>query len=297
MNRWIEAARPKTLIAGIAPVVLGTMYAATLQPVSLSLSLLILADALLIQIVTNLANDVLDFERGADTSERIGPRRVTQAGLVTRDEMWIAIRLLLVVAGALGLYLVSQGGLVILLIGVSALFLSIGYTGGPFPLAYRGYGDLFTFFYFGPIALCGTVYLLLDAAPPFGAYILGCSCGLLATAFLIVNNVRDFRGDEIAQKHTLVVKFGVAFGKRLYAAVLVLALILPVGSSYFDILNGQFLLIGILAPGGFLLTKRLRAAVSGADYNVQLAHTGIFYWMFLVVGLWGCLSAGIQFLP
>lgn len=297
MNRWIEAARPKTLIASIAPVVLGTMYAATFQPVSLTLSLLILADALLIQIVTNLANDVLDFERGADTAERLGPRRVTQAGLVARDEMWSAIRLLLIVAGALGLYLVSQGGFVILLIGVSALFLSIGYTGGPFPLAYRGYGDLFTFFYFGPVALCGTVYLLLNAAPPLGAYILGCSCGLLATAFLIVNNVRDFRGDEIAQKRTLIVKFGISFGKKLYSAVLSLALIIPICCSYLGILDRQFLLIGALVPGCFFLTKRLREAVSGADYNTQLAYTGIFYWLFLLFGVGGCLSAGIRLLP
>jgi 1,4-dihydroxy-2-naphthoate polyprenyltransferase len=291
MNRWIEAARPQTLIAGIAPVVLGTTYAATLKPVSLMLSLLILVDALLIQIVTNLANDVLDFERGADTAERCGPRRVTQAGLVTRDEMWVAIRLLLLVAGSLGLYLVSQGGLVIFLIGISALFLSIGYTGGPFPLAYRGYGDLFTFFYFGPIALGGTAYLLLGVAPPPGAYILGCSCGLLATAFLIVNNVRDFQGDEIAQKHTLVVRLGVPFGKRLYSAVLFLALLLPMCGSYFGLLEDQFLLVGLLVPGGFFLTKKMKEAVSGVDYNTQLARTGIFYWLFLFLGIWGCLGS------
>jgi 1,4-dihydroxy-2-naphthoate polyprenyltransferase len=281
MNRWIAASRPKTLVAACAPVTLGVAYAASLQNISYLTACFILIDALLIQVVTNFANDVIDFERGADTAERVGPQRMTQSGLITSTEMWFATFFLLLCAAVIGLYLVWLGGVPILLIGVSALILSLAYTGGPFPLAYNGLGDVFTLFYFGPVALGGTVYLLLGYLP-LAALGLGLSCGLLATAFLLINNTRDTKSDSLANKRTLIVMFGTQLGKSLYVGSIFTAIFIPVLLSQLNIIPGSLSFLVVLALPASLLSSRMVRAEHGEQYNNLLASTGMFYWLFLV---------------
>jgi 1,4-dihydroxy-2-naphthoate octaprenyltransferase len=226
LRPWIVAARPRTLAASIVPVGVGSAAAygrGFHDPIT---AILVLACALLIQVGTNYANDLFDFEKGADTAERCGPLRVVQAGLVAPEMMRRALTLVLGAAFLIGCYLAWIGGWPIVAIGSLALLFAVGYTGGPFPLAYVGLGDLFVALFFGPVATGGTYYLLTGGGD-LGVLLLGLGPGLLSTAILCVNNVRDREGDAVAGKRTLVVRFGVAFGRREYQLLIGGAVALP----------------------------------------------------------------------
>ncbi len=230
---WLLAIRPKTLPAAAAPVLVGTALASFRGVDRPLAALAALVGALLIQIATNLANDYYDFLRGADTADRVGPTRVTQAGILAPHTVRNAMVLTLAAALAVGAYLVSLGGWPIVIIGLSALACAVLYTGGPFPLAYHGLGDVFVFVYFGLIAVAGTYYVQALAWPA-EAWWAGVGAGALSTALLVVNNLRDRETDARAGKHTLAVLLGATGARLEYAFLLALAALVPlVGMAAF----------------------------------------------------------------
>jgi 1,4-dihydroxy-2-naphthoate octaprenyltransferase len=223
---WLLAARPKTLPAAAAPVVVGAALAAFRGGFAPLPALAALLGALLIQIATNLANDYFDFVKGADTEERVGPTRVTQAGLVSPQAVRNAMLATLAAAFLVGVYLVWVGGWPIALIGAVSLVCAVAYTGGPFPLAYHGLGDLFVFVFFGLIAVAGTVYVQIGSFPA-EAWLAGAGIGAMSTAILVVNNLRDIGTDAKAGKRTMAVRLGVAGTRAEYLALWLLAAAVP----------------------------------------------------------------------
>jgi 1,4-dihydroxy-2-naphthoate octaprenyltransferase len=224
---WLAAFRPRTLGAALAPVAMGVALAAGQGRVHWPTALLILCAALAIQIGTNLANDYFDFRKGADTAERIGPRRLTQSGLVAPAVVRRAFVIAFAAALACGAVLLLRGGWPIFWIGSLAVLFGVLYTGGPFPLAYNGLGDVFAFLFFGPVAVAGTVWLLALEWQPVAA-LAGVGPGLLSVALLLVNNLRDRHQDALANKRTTVVRFGPVFARVAYTGCLAGAALLPV---------------------------------------------------------------------
>jgi 1,4-dihydroxy-2-naphthoate octaprenyltransferase len=224
---WLLAARPKTLPAAAAPVVVGTALAAHAGVLRWMPALAALVGALLIQIATNLANDYFDFVKGADTEHRVGPTRVTQAGLISPAGVRRGMLLTLGAATVVGAYLVGVGGIPILVVGLASLLCAVAYTGGPFPLAYHGLGDLFVFVFFGLVAVAGTVYVqALEWRPE--AFWAGAGVGAVSTALLVVNNLRDIDTDRRAGKRTLATRLGVTGTRIEYTLLWALALGVPV---------------------------------------------------------------------
>jgi 1,4-dihydroxy-2-naphthoate octaprenyltransferase len=204
---WLLAARPKTLPAAAAPVVVGTAVALSEGVFRPGPALAALLGALLIQIATNFANDVFDYKKGADTGQRLGPLRVTQAGLLSPAQVMAGMWLTFGLAVLVGLYLVWIGGWPIVVIGLLSILSGMAYTGGPFPLGYNGLGDLFVFIFFGLVAVCGTYYVQALTLSPAAIWA-SAPVGLLATAILVVNNLRDIDTDRAAGKKTMAVRLG-----------------------------------------------------------------------------------------
>ena len=224
---WILAARPKTLTAALAPVAAGTGLAAHHGVMAWGPALAALVGALLIQVGTNLAYDYYDFVRGGDTADRVGPVRVTQAGILAPHVVKRGMVITLGAAMLVGVYLVSVGGWPIVWIGLASVACAVLYTGGPFPLAYHGLGDVFVFVFFGLVAVAGTYYVQ-GHSWPVDAFLVGASLGALNTALLVVNNLRDIGTDERAGKRTLAVRIGPGATKGEYILLLVVALVIPV---------------------------------------------------------------------
>ncbi len=224
---WLLASRPATLAAAFVPVAVGAACAHALGGMRPAATLAALAAALWIQIGTNFANDVFDYEKGADTGERLGPTRAVQAGLLDaaamRRGMWVAFGL----AFACGLYLVWLAGWPLLVIGTASILSGIAYTGGPYPLGYHGLGDVFVFIFFGFVAVCGTAYVNLGSVPEL-AWWAAVPVGALSTNILVVNNVRDRLTDTAAGKRTLAVRFGRAGGVAEYVVMTLTAYLVPV---------------------------------------------------------------------
>lgn len=223
---WISASRPKTLVAAIIPVLVGTTFAVNHQNFDLLPALVALVCALLIQIGTNFANDYYDFKKGADSNSRIGFERATASGKISPDKMLKATYFSMGLAFLLGLYLVFHAGWIILLIGVLSLIFGVAYTGGPYPLAYNGLGDLFVFLFFGLVAVMTTYFVqaLSWSGETFWAAL---AIGALTTNILVVNNLRDIHTDRLVGKRTLGVIFGEKFMKLEYTLLSVLALSIP----------------------------------------------------------------------
>jgi len=219
---WLLATRPKTLLASICPVLLGTVLAWQKAQFQLWIFLFTLTFALLIQIATNLSNDYFDCIRGADTKERKGPIRVTQAGLVSPKTIRLAFILTFLSALLIAIPLALVGGVWIWIFAALSIVLGYLYTGGPYPLAYIGLGDLFVLVFFGPVACVGTYYLQ-TLQINMETCILGIGLGLISTAILVVNNLRDIEEDRKARKKTLAVRFGKAFSRFEYTACILLA--------------------------------------------------------------------------
>jgi len=227
LNAWVLASRPKTLPVAIAPIIVASAMAWEDGGFSIELALIALSCALLITIGTNFCNDYADFIRGADTSDRKGPTRVTQAGLIPPRHVVIATCIVFAFATALGMYLVYRGGWIVFLIGITSIFAGISYTSGPWPFGYKGLGDLFVLIFFGPVAVGGTYYV---QTLEITSIVITASLapGLLATAILIVNNIRDIEEDRSANKRTLVVRFGRIFGICFWTACVVVAALIPI---------------------------------------------------------------------
>lgn len=225
---WLLASRPKTLPAAIVPVWSGCLLAYHLTGnFSLWLAALTVAGAIFIQIATNFFNDVIDAEKGADTAERIGPQRATVSGLLSSKTVYRGAFAMLLLASICGLLLFLERGWPMLLIGLPSLYLSYGYTGGFFPLAYRGVGELFVILFFGLVAVMGTVFVQTGLWP-ISAAILGLQIGLLSAVLIAVNNYRDVEEDRAANKRTLAVKLGRPVVRGMILAMTILpALLVP----------------------------------------------------------------------
>lgn len=221
MKSWILAARPKTLTAAVVPILAATALAQWQGfEIKWWITGLCLFSALCIQIATNFINDAIDFEKGADTFERIGPQRVTQSGLISRQHVLLGSGLILFFAFLAGVPLVLHGGWPIVSVGLISLFLAYSYTGGPFPLAYLGLGDFFVYLFFG-LAAVGGVYYLQTGQWDIQALVLGSQIGFLSTVLIAINNLRDVEQDRKANKKTLAVRFGIQFVR--FEIVLLLA--------------------------------------------------------------------------
>ena len=201
------AIRPRTLYAAIAPVLTGGAVAFAQGGFQLLPVLAALLVAILIQVGTNLYNDVADFERGVDTADRLGPVRVTQAGYLSPGQVKAGAYLAFGLAGLAGLSLVVAAGPLVLAIGLASILAGLAYTGGPFPLSAKGLGDPFVFIFFGFVAVGGTVYVQLGSVPMLG-WLAGAMMGALITALLVVNNVRDHETDRAAGRRTIPARFG-----------------------------------------------------------------------------------------
>ncbi len=285
-NPWILASRPKTLPAAAAPVIVGGAVAAAQGGFRLLPWLAAFFGALLIQIGANFANDAYDFQKGADTEERLGPVRVTQTGLLSLQQvfagMWVSFGL----AALLGVYLISAGGWPILVVGVAAILSAIAYTGGPYPLGYHGLGDLFVFLFFGLAAVCGTVFVQMRAVPAL-AWWAALPMGFLTTNILVVNNLRDIETDRKTGKHTVAVRLGENGTKAEYALLLLGSYLVP----FILWLRGETspwpLLTLLSIPAAWKIWKVV-ATQKGRILNQALAGTGqltLLYALLFAAGL------------
>jgi 1,4-dihydroxy-2-naphthoate octaprenyltransferase len=288
---WLMAARPRTLPAAIAPVLVGTAAAVeAVDDIRWGAFVAALVGSIFIQIGTNLANDYSDAKRGADTADRLGPVRVTSAGLVAPRRVLYATWLAFAVAVACGIYLASVAGPVIIAVGAASIAAGVLYTGGPRPYGYAGMGELFVFLFFGLVAVNGSYYVQLEELD-WLPFFLSVAVGFLSTAILVVNNVRDIDTDRRAGKRTLAVRLGRERTRSLYVALVAGAfLILPVGL----IASGgpAWALLGVAAAP---LARRPAAAVldrtDGPALNGALAGTGALLAAFSVLVSLGLLIA------
>lgn len=270
---WWKAARPKTLGAAIAPVLVGTVLAVDAGLWHVPSAALALLGAILIQVGVNYHNDYYDYLQGADTDDRLGPTRATQAGWVDPETMKRATVAVFGAAVVAGLYLIWRGGWPILAVGVASIGAAVWYTAGRYALAYLGLADLFVFVFFGPVAVGGTYYVQALTLPP-EVIAVGAGPGLLSVAILLVNNTRDVEGDREAGKKTLVVRLGRSVGVGLYAACLKGALVLPVILYLWTGTHPWALLTLLLLPVAVQATRTLATTTDGAALNALLARTG-----------------------
>lgn len=284
------AARPRTLPAAVAPVLVGTAaameWAGELPRFGAFLAALV--GSIFIQIGTNLANDYSDAKRGADTADRLGPVRVTSAGLVTPRRVLIATWIAFAVAVACGIYLAVVAGVVILVIGAVSIAAGVLYTGGPRPYGYAGLGEVFVFLFFGLVAVNGSYYVQVEelAALPLG---LSISIGFLATAIIVVNNVRDIETDRRAGKMTLAVRVGRQSAVGLYVALMLGAFaVLPVA-----LVAGEASMLPLIGLAALPLTlkpiRTLRERSDGPALNGALAGTGAVLGVFSLLVTAGLL--------
>lgn len=278
---WTLAARPKTLPAATAPVLIGTAMAHTGGGVHWPSAIAAMLGALLIQIGTNFANDYFDFKKGTDTGERLGPLRVTQSGLVTPEAMKRATTLVFALAILIGWYLVWRGGWPIVIIGLLSVLFGVLYTGGPYPLGYNGLGELFVLIFFGPVAVGGTYYVqTLDI--DWAVIISGLAPGLFSVAILTVNNLRDLDSDCATGKRTLAVRFGRQFSLHEYNWSLLMACTVPLVLGL--LFHGHPLaLLAALTVIPSIAAMRKVAVVTGRGLNHCLAGTGRLLLVYSVI--------------
>jgi 1,4-dihydroxy-2-naphthoate octaprenyltransferase len=224
---WILAARPATLPAAIAPVAVGTACAYAAGGLRPGPALAAAVGALLLQVAANFANDVFDFEKGADREGRLGPPRAVQSGLLSPSAMRRGLAVALAAALVIGIYLAAVAGWLVVALGLAAIAAAVAYTGGPYPLGYHGLGDVMVMLFFGFVAVCGTAFVQLGAVPAL-ALAAAVPVGALATAILVVNNLRDRAGDARAGKRTLAVRLGARGARLEYALLLALAYAVPI---------------------------------------------------------------------
>lgn len=279
---WLLAFRFKTLIAAFVPVMVATALCSALNILSdIRISIYALLGAFCIQIATNLLNDAIDFKKGADTQERLGPQRVTQSGLLSEKQVWLMGLFFLLLACGFGLPLVMRGGLPIVLLGVASLFLAYGYTGGPFPLAYLGLGDLFVILFFGLFAVVGTAYLQsLSVTTPM--FIAGLQVGFLSTVLIAINNLRDSETDIKVGKKTLAVRFGDTFVKLEIVLLILLTYFL---SLYYliELERVQVLISFLISPLAVFIVGFVYSVKDKKNLNKALGLAALHQLLFSVL--------------
>jgi 1,4-dihydroxy-2-naphthoate octaprenyltransferase len=278
---WVLAARPKTLPAAVAPILVGTGVAIHEGGFHALSALMALLTALFLQIAANFANDAFDFTRGADTAERMGPTRVTSAGLISHRAVLVATGVALALAVATGLVLVARGGWPLLLLGVAAVTCAVAYTGGPFPIGYLGLGEVFVFLFFGLAAVTGTAWVqTLDLTPL--ALAAAVPPGALAVGILIVNNLRDLPTDAVAGKRTVAVRIGAERTRLEYGAMLLVAAASPIVFRLVGWLDWWWILTVASWPLLWSLWRQIQSnrgralnATLGATGRTLLAHSAL----------------------
>jgi 1,4-dihydroxy-2-naphthoate octaprenyltransferase len=279
IRTWLLAIRPATLPASVSGVIVGLGAAlaggAAFRP---DAALGCMAVALLLQVAANLANDLSDFRRGADNDDRLGPTRVASSGLVTVPQLQAAIVVVLALSAVAGLWLAFVGGPVILLLGAAAILALLGYTGGPLPYGYRGFGEVFVFIFFGLVAVVGTAELQSGRVEPLYA-LAAIPVGTLTTGILVVNNLRDTTTDRAAGKRTLAVTFGEGFARAEYVACLAVAWAVPVAllaakAAGAPVAAGPAVLLSLLSvPLAIPLLRVVYAAGDPRRLNLVLKGT------------------------
>lgn len=287
MNPWLVASRPKTLSAAVVPVLIGSALAAH-EPTAITwwVFFCALAGALLIQIATNFINDALDFKRGADTGERLGPIRVTAAGLLSAEAVMRAAWVCLILAALCGIPLLYRGGWPMLIIGLASIVAAYAYTGGPYPLAYHGLGELFVIVFFGVVAVGGTFYAH-SLQWTQSALLAGLAAGSLAVVLLVINNLRDVDGDRRSNKKTLAVRFGEGFARAEVVAFTLMPFVLVAAVAWIKDLPGLLLTLGAL-PVAILVIVRAYGK-PGVALNRALAIAGALQWVFGILFVAGSM--------
>jgi 1,4-dihydroxy-2-naphthoate polyprenyltransferase len=287
IRAWVLASRPKTLAAAVSPVVMGTALAVRARgDADWRLALCALLGAVFIQIGTNFVNDALDFRKGADTSERLGPLRVTQAGLLGAETVIRGALICFALAALSGIPLILRGGWPMLVIGITSILAAYAYTGGPYPLAYHGLGELFVLIFFGLVAVGGTYYVLTLQYSQ-AAFFCGVAAGALSIVLLAINNLRDVASDRVANKRTVAVRIGER-GARLEIAVATITPYLAIAAVAWLHRDVRFLLVLLTLPVAMLLV-RLVYRSSGAALNRCLAMAGGLQWAFSLLFAVGSL--------
>jgi 1,4-dihydroxy-2-naphthoate octaprenyltransferase len=284
---WFMAARPRTLPAAIAPVLVGTAlagFAHVFHPLRFLAALL---GALFIQVGTNLSNDYSDARRGADAEDRLGPVRVTAGGLVPPKQVLIATYVSFGLAVLFGVYLVVVAGWQLLIVGAASILAGVAYTGGPRPYGYEGLGELFVFLFFGIVAVAGSFFVQVKHLH-WEAFALAVPVGLLAAGILVVNNVRDIDSDRRAGKRTLAVKLGRERTRALFAAVIYLAYVLTPVTWAFGPTTAWVMLPWLTLPLAAGVVRVVRGRTDGPSLNGALAQSGMLQLAFCVL-----LSAGL----
>jgi 1,4-dihydroxy-2-naphthoate octaprenyltransferase len=284
---WLMAARPRTLPAAVAPVLVGTALAATGGTFRVLTFLAALIGALFIQVGTNLSNDYSDARRGADTEDRLGPVRVTAGGLVPPRQVLIATYVAFGVAVLAGAYLIATAGWELLLVGAASILAGVLYTGGPRPYGYEGLGEVFVFLFFGVVAVTGSYFAQTEELD-WEAFVLAVPVGLLASAILVVNNVRDLETDRRAGKRTLAVRLGRERTRALFVAMLVIAFLSAPLPWVLGSLSPWLFLSWLATPLAVPLIRVVRTRTDGPSLNGALAATGRLQLVFCVL-----LSAGL----
>lgn len=268
---WLLASRPATLTAAAAPVLVGTAISYQAGPLRALPVAATFGGAFLLQIASNFANDVFDFEKGTDTEDRLGPARAVQSGLVSPRAMKNGLVLTLLLAVAIGVYLAQIAGWPIVLIGLLSIMSAVAYTGGPYPLGYHGFGDVFVMLFFGFVAVCGTTYVHHLTVPPM-AWAASAGVGAVITNILVVNNVRDREGDALAGKRTLAVRWGKRGAFLEYCALLGLSYLVPV-AFFARGAAGPAVLLALVTLPWALKNARDLWVLEGRPLNAVLVST------------------------
>ncbi len=279
LQAWILATRPPTLTAALVPVAVGTAVALADGAARAMPALAALVGALLIQIGTNFANDLFDFEKGADTEERIGPTRAVQSGLISPQAMRRATLLTFAAAMLVGLYLISIAGWPILVVGILSIVCGLAYTGGPWPLGYHGLGDLFVFVFFGVVAVVGTYFVQALQVSRY-ALLASIPVGFLVTAIIVVNNFRDSDTDRVAGKRTLAVRLGRTNTRVYYALLMTLPYVILTWIWHSESTSLAIFTPWLSLPWALALVRRLATHTDGPTLNATLRSTAKLHALF-----------------
>ena len=288
---WVMAARVRTLPAAIAPVLVGTslaLGAGTFHPLAFVAALL---GAVFIQVGTNLSNDYSDARRGADTEDRLGPVRVTAGGLVPPRQVLVATYVTFGLAVACGAYLIAVAGWELLAVGAASILAGVLYTGGPRPYGYEGLGEVFVFLFFGVVAVAGSYFVQVQELP-WQAFVCAVPVGLLASAILVVNNVRDLESDRRAGKRTLAVRLGRARTRRLYTGMLAAAYVTAPLPWAFGSMQAWLFLPWATIPLAAKVNSVVTTRTDGPSLNAALARTGVTQLLFCVLYAAAILASG-----
>jgi 1,4-dihydroxy-2-naphthoate octaprenyltransferase len=284
LNAWILASRPKTLIAGMSPVVIGTALASTIDGINWFFAGLCLLFSLCIQIGTNLANDYFDFVKGTDNADRIGPPRAALSGWISLPALKGGIFTSFFLAALISLPLLVRGGLWGGAVVSLAILFGVLYTGGPRPLGYLGLGEILVLVFYGPVATLGTYYILTLQIDPL-AFFASLPPGLLSCAILIANNLRDRESDQKANKRTLAVRYGKTFGRWEYALAIGMAAMIPLGLALTGAAPIRWALCSLVLPAAYPALKRAFKSESPQELAPLLPASAVLLYLYTALFL------------